>query len=401
MRFLLDAIDKKAGPFSRWGGSSRYAEGVIKRFPPHKTYVELFAGAASVLFTKEPSEREILIDLDPEVINALTFIKNWSPAKEKELEKFNWKCSRAFYEKLMKSKPSGAAARFHRFIYISRFGWSGIPSPSAAATKEGTVLDFKRYGRYAERLKKVEMYQMDYQAAAKKFDGPQTFFFIDPPYPEEWSPIVGPQGEGAGRKFDLDRLKACLLSLKGAWMLALGDTKKQTGFIRSLPGTRFAISVLESQQSQSGGGSKTAKRYFVLRTKQTKVASVVASEVSPDLLHLMPSLALNAAWREVQQSSSPDEVARVNLFLLQAMAARNMQVPDADDSPVTSATLQIAAEIGLGLSELHVLGLRKAAEAKLSIPEITPASLKKVPNTELLSLHRRMHQLWGANFGSK
>lgn len=51
-------------------------------------------------------------------------------------------------------------------------------------------------------------------------------------------------------------------------------------------------------------------------------------------------------------------------------------------------------------------GLKRPEQApsrrqKLTIAEITPARLKKVSGKRLLNLHRRMHQLYAANFGDK
>src|SRR5229473_867501 len=58
-----------AGPLSYIGGKNRLAKRVIEIFPEHTTYVEAFAGGAQVFFRKEPSNVEVLNDLDGEIVN--------------------------------------------------------------------------------------------------------------------------------------------------------------------------------------------------------------------------------------------------------------------------------------------------------------------------------------------
>jgi DNA adenine methylase len=57
------------GPLSYIGGKNRLAKRLISLFPKHTTYVEPFAGGAQVFFHKEPSEVEVLNDLDGEIVN--------------------------------------------------------------------------------------------------------------------------------------------------------------------------------------------------------------------------------------------------------------------------------------------------------------------------------------------
>jgi site-specific DNA-adenine methylase len=51
------------------GGKWKLAEWVISLFPPHRTYVEPFGGAASVLMRKSRAYAEIYGDMDGEVVN--------------------------------------------------------------------------------------------------------------------------------------------------------------------------------------------------------------------------------------------------------------------------------------------------------------------------------------------
>src|SRR6202140_4685597 len=57
------------GPLAYIGGKNRIANKIIEIFPAHTTYVEAFAGGAQVFFHKEPSQVEVLNDLNSEIVN--------------------------------------------------------------------------------------------------------------------------------------------------------------------------------------------------------------------------------------------------------------------------------------------------------------------------------------------
>jgi DNA adenine methylase len=60
----------------KWaGGKSRLRQSVVDLLPPHTCYVEVFGGAAWVLFGKPPSDVEILNDIDQELITFFRVVK--------------------------------------------------------------------------------------------------------------------------------------------------------------------------------------------------------------------------------------------------------------------------------------------------------------------------------------
>ena len=57
------------GPLSYIGGKQRLSKHIVSLLPPHKTYVEPFAGGAQIFFHKPQSKVEVLNDLDGEIVN--------------------------------------------------------------------------------------------------------------------------------------------------------------------------------------------------------------------------------------------------------------------------------------------------------------------------------------------
>lgn len=64
-------------PVLRWhGGKWKLAPWIISHFPPHRVYVEPFGGAASLLMRKPRVHAELYNDMDGEVVNLFTILRN-------------------------------------------------------------------------------------------------------------------------------------------------------------------------------------------------------------------------------------------------------------------------------------------------------------------------------------
>ncbi len=259
-------VVEKIGPFKRWGGSARYATRLASNLPVHKRYVEPFAGAASLLFAKEPAEEEILSDLDGEIAHAFKMIKGADEDLIKSLEKKDRVVSEAKFREFAKSIPSGSIDRLHRFLYVQGASYSGSRNGPPPTDRIGKVAyDPSRLVRFRDRLKNVKIVHEDYREMLKKYDDEETLFFLDPPYPGEWAKDKDDIGDERSKaELDLDEFVDLVKKLKGKWVVVLGDSEEQKKAIKETGGKTFSYELAKS----TGRGTKMARRYFATNAEK-------------------------------------------------------------------------------------------------------------------------------------
>jgi DNA adenine methylase len=182
-------------PFKWVGGKSRLRKQIIALLPTHTCYVELFSGAAWVLFGKPPSDVEVLNDLDQELV---TFFRVVKEKPEELIASFEWELvSRAEFKRLadLDSSQLTDIQRAHRFYYIIMAGWGGelkyprfqtsISDGGHGNRLIGALETLKeRLAPVHNRLKTVIIENLDWRACLDRYDRPNTVMYIDPPYPD-------------------------------------------------------------------------------------------------------------------------------------------------------------------------------------------------------------------------
>ena len=83
------SLQEIKAPISWFGGKHRMRNILLARIPPHTTYIEVFGGAASLLFAKMPAKRDIYNEINPTLVNLFRVLQN--PDKRAELlYKLHW-----------------------------------------------------------------------------------------------------------------------------------------------------------------------------------------------------------------------------------------------------------------------------------------------------------------------
>lgn len=240
-----------------WGspaGKKQLSPRLVKLIPAHKTYVEPFAGSGAVFFAKPPSDQEVLSDADPEIAFAYKALSQLTDAELATLKKKDWTGRRTLFEGMRKAAPRGKIDKLYRFLYLSHFAYGKLRGKSYNPNAEGIAArTIDRIEKYRDRLKNLTVRSGHYADVVKEFDGKDTFFFLDPPYP-------GHNVQVGEDRFDEVEFRKVLDSIKGKFLVTYGTRGKldTSGFRVRMIRTRRSIASMRGV-----GGPKTLPQLLI------------------------------------------------------------------------------------------------------------------------------------------
>lgn len=183
-------------PVLRYHGSKfRLAPRIIAEFPPHRTYVEPYAGAASILLRKPRVNGELIGDLDGEVINVFRVLRD--PASARELERLLRLTPYARAEFEVAYLPDGDPIEQARRTLVKSFmgfGADGLTATWVTGFRDnltrGNGIPARDWANlppavatWCERLQGVVIEHRPALDVIRKHDTTETLFYCDPPYP--------------------------------------------------------------------------------------------------------------------------------------------------------------------------------------------------------------------------
>lgn len=176
-------------PLRYLGSKWKLADWIIAQMPPHVTYVEPFAGSATVFFRKSPSAIEVLNDLNGDVVNFFDILRSQTDELVRAIDLTP--VSRREYLRSFEA-CTDPLERARRFYIRSWQGFRGggthdpagwrfrVDDVERSATREWSRLDGLILG--AHRLKDAQLECDTALAVIERCDTPQTLFYVDPPY---------------------------------------------------------------------------------------------------------------------------------------------------------------------------------------------------------------------------
>lgn len=223
---MLEETVKYKAPLTYYGGKQRIAQMILPFIPEHRIYCEPFFGGGAVFFAKNPSYLEIINDHNENLINfyeqCLTNFENLATAIGNTLHsESQYRHAVAIYNGLQPADDLTRAVStwivFNQSWNSSaRAGWKfdiGTGGSHIAKTLAHARRNFCPWLK--NRLKYVQISCRDALQVIKERDTVDTFFYLDPPYPDT------NQGHYSGYTWDnLEELLTLLTAIKGKFMLS-------------------------------------------------------------------------------------------------------------------------------------------------------------------------------------
>lgn len=216
-----------ATPLIPWpGGKRRLAKTLLQQFPEHTCYVEAFAGAAALYMLKEPSQVEVINDVNGELINLYRVVQCHL---EELVRQFKWALSsRQVFRWLQETRPETLTdiQRAARFMYLQKttFGAKVQGQSYGTGTTRSHSINLLRLEEHLSevhlRLQGAYIEHLPWQDCLKRYDRAHTFFYLDPPY---W------QTEGYGIHFawaQYEEIRQAMLAMKGKCILSINNHKE-------------------------------------------------------------------------------------------------------------------------------------------------------------------------------
>lgn len=234
-------MEKQRSPLKWFGGKRQLAAKIISLMPGHRTYCEVFSGAAHVLFRKPRSATEVLNDINGELVNF------WRCVRE-GVSFFDMMYNTALYsrEEFMAwrdAQPMGLDPehRAWRFWLLNQMGWggragSGRKGSFGTSRVRNTQVRSFFTGKFAihaahKRLEAVIIENLPWEQCVDQYDSPETLFYLDPPYygcEDDYGPDIFSRG-------DFATMASRLYSLEGKFILSINDCPETREIFRDFP----------------------------------------------------------------------------------------------------------------------------------------------------------------------
>jgi len=230
-------------------GSKKSLQKVIKNKTPdnYTTYIEPFVGSGAIYYHLDvaPDVRCVINDLDKPVVDMLKFIK--SRPNISNLSKYEaMDGDVAKYQSFVNKTHTGKMDKFVKNLIIActTFGGKG---KGKIYKDTSMVRKLVKIPELAEYMRNTTVLNQDYKTVIRKYDNPNAFIFLDPPY--EDSERLYKDGT-----MDFVEMANILKKVKGKFMLTINDSpnirKIFTGFKKA------SVTVQSQSNSDIGGDNR-------------------------------------------------------------------------------------------------------------------------------------------------
>lgn len=176
-------------PISYYGGKQVMADTILPLIPQHKIYIEPFFGGGAVFFAKPLAETNIINDTNDFVINFWRECKtNFEPLQEMIQTTLH---SETLYKKAAEILKTGSGTPTEQawafWVQTSMSFSNGIFKGFAFSKNKREVRKTRNKiaaftNNISSRLQYTAIFNRDALDLIPRFDTPDSFFYLDPPY---------------------------------------------------------------------------------------------------------------------------------------------------------------------------------------------------------------------------
>lgn len=174
--------------FSRMGKKTKMAKEIIKYFPPHKAYIELFFGGGGLYFNKPLVQYNFLNDYDKNILNVFTEIVlnqdkliNLIEATPYSEEVFKWLKLYKGEDKLLKAL---------KFLYLAEYSFFGGNKTLRLGFQETKAHLLRKINQFIKSpyFNQGQFLCKDFRDVLKSInwctenEKTNSFMYLDPPY---------------------------------------------------------------------------------------------------------------------------------------------------------------------------------------------------------------------------
>ena len=171
---------------TRLGNKRRIAKDIIKYFPAHRTFIDMFFGAGGLFFSKSLSDYNFCNDIDDDVFNLYMMLQS---KKEELIDAIEiMPITESLLSYWNKNKESDKIKKAVRFLMLSNFGYMGKPNTLCFGQDYGNmkkvILD--NIEQTLKKIKYVHFMNCDFRKVLCKIkfrdNENEAFVYADPPY---------------------------------------------------------------------------------------------------------------------------------------------------------------------------------------------------------------------------
>jgi len=251
-------MSKLKAPFAWIGGKSKLAPEIVARFPEHKRYIEVFGGALNVFYAKDHSKVEVVNDINGDLVNLHRVIRTYPSSLSYYLQQLliSREIFYDIYHGRIKPRNRIERAAFYYYLISQSFGSKGSTFAMNAKSRRPNNI-YKEFTTWSRRLRYVTIEQMSFEKLIQTYDGPDAFFYCDPPYFGTEHYYQNTDGFGKNQHV---LLRDMLANIQGQFLLSYNDDP----FIHELYKDFTCKTSKELDYTLRGGGYKKVRELYIM-----------------------------------------------------------------------------------------------------------------------------------------